>query len=161
MKKILHAEGLGTQLRRLLELLDGDLEDIYRHDGLGYRPRYTPVMKALAPGKPLTIKDIAQQSSISHSAASQTVTKMVKAGLVSQSSSGDGRERPVSLTRRGKRMIPLLKVRWQATQQAADELDEELETPLSSTLAAAISALMERSFQQRIEDAEKRIEKIA
>ena len=39
--------GLGTQLRHLLELLDGAVEEAYALAGMRYRPRYTPVMRAL------------------------------------------------------------------------------------------------------------------
>ena len=41
------ADGLGTQLRRLLELLDGDVEAVYKEHVPGYVPRYAPIMKAL------------------------------------------------------------------------------------------------------------------
>ena len=92
------ADGLGTQLRRLVQLLDGDLEQIYRRDGFGFRPRYTPVMKVLSNKNHRTIKDIASFSSISHSAASQTVSRMMADGFVEQQIGEDGRERLISLT---------------------------------------------------------------
>ncbi|MCY7306720.1 MAG: hypothetical protein LH632_11335 [Rhodoferax sp.] len=40
-------QGLGTQLRHLIELLDGDVAQAYADAGLDYRPRYTPVMRVL------------------------------------------------------------------------------------------------------------------
>lgn len=100
------ADGLGTQLRRLIELLDGDLEAVYRNDGFGYRPRYTPVMKALSDHPDRSIKDIAARSSISHSAASQTVSKMMAEGLVEQSIGADSRERLISLASKGRALLP-------------------------------------------------------
>ncbi len=145
-------DGLGTQLRRLVELLDGDLEEIYGRDGFGYRPRYTPVMKALSTGTQRTIKDIAALSSISHSAASQTISKMMSEGLVEQTIGDDGRERMIGLTANGLELLPLLKARWKATRKAADQLDSELSTPLSSVLAEAIEALTARPFADRIAD---------
>ena len=39
--------GLGTQLRHLIELLDGDVAQTYANAGLDYRPRFTPVMRVL------------------------------------------------------------------------------------------------------------------
>ncbi len=149
-------DGLGTQLRRLVELLDGDLEEIYKQDGFGYRPRYTPVMKALSSGSQRTIKDIAALSSISHSAASQTVSKMMAEGLVEQTVGDDGRERLIGLTAYGRELLPLLKARWSATQRAAAQLDGELSTPLSSVLAEAIQALSARPFAARIADQAER-----
>ncbi len=148
------ADGLGTQLRRLIEMLDGDLEAIYRRDGYGYRPRYTPVMKALSKDTLRTIKDIAALSSISHSAASQTVSRMMAEGFVEQRVGTDGRERLISLTAKGRALLPLLEARWQATQRAADQLDDELSAPLSQVLAEAIAALSERPFASRIAEHE-------
>jgi DNA-binding MarR family transcriptional regulator len=150
------ADGLGTQLRRLVELLDGHLEEVYNRDGFGYRPRYTPVMKALSTGAQRTIKDIAALSSISHSAASQTISRMMAEGLVEQSIGDDGRERLIGLTANGKELLPLLKARWNATRKAASQLDSELSTPLSSVLAEAIEALTARPFSARIADQVKK-----
>lgn len=144
------ANGLGTQLRRLIELLDGDLELIYKQDGFGYRPRYTPIVKALIAGNSRSIKDIACMSSISHSAASQTVSKMIDSGLVESGNSDDGRERLIKLTPKARALLPLLNARWTATQNAAEKLDRELSAPLSQILDEAISALTERSFSARI-----------
>ncbi len=144
------ADGLGTQLRRLLELLDGDLETLYREQHAFYVPRYTPVMKALAAGEPKTIKDIASRSSISHSAASQTIAKMVSLGLVELGVEGDRRYRTVHLSPQGRELLPWLERRWRATESAADALDQELSFPLSRLLAEAISSLETTPFKDRI-----------
>lgn len=151
------ADGLGTQLRRLVQMLDGDLEEIYKRDGLAYRPRFTPVMKALSKNSRQSIKDIAALSSISHSAASQTVSRMMADGLVEQDIGTDGRERLISLTKRGRSLLPDLKTRWDATQRAADQLDRELSAPLSGLLAEAIVALSERPFTERIAECEVQV----
>ena len=50
---------LGTALRHLLELLDGDVAAIYKEEGLEYLPRFTPIMRALASGNPMAIRDLA------------------------------------------------------------------------------------------------------
>ncbi len=146
-----NADGLGTQLRRLLEMLDGDLELLYREQHAFYAPRYTPVMKALVASEGLTIKDVAASSSISHSAASQTIAKMTKLGLVELDVEGDRRCRRVRLSAEGRALLPWLEERWLATQRAADELDQELAFPLSQLLAEAISRLAARPFRDRIE----------
>lgn len=144
------ADGLGTQLRRLLELLDGDLETLYREEHPDYVPRYTPVMKALAAGGSMTIKAIAERSSISHSAASQTISKMSKLGLVVADVEGDRRSRSIRLSQEGLNLLPWLEAHWQATQAAANELDWQLSTPLSQLLAEAIMQLEAQSFYERI-----------
>ncbi|MEL7129764.1 MAG: MarR family transcriptional regulator [Pseudomonadota bacterium] len=144
------SDGLGTQLRRLTELLDGELEALYRAEHPFYVPRFTPIMKALADGSPLSIKQIAERSSVSHSAASQTVARLKGYGLIETASDGDRRCRLVRLTDAGRDLLPWLRMKWRATTKAAHQLDAELRTPLSEVLAEAIARLEHRSFTDRI-----------
>lgn len=74
---------LGTRLRHLLELLDGDVAAVYDDLGLpGFRPRYVPVVRALVADGPSSIRDLGRAIGVTHSAASQTVAQMVKDDLV-------------------------------------------------------------------------------
>jgi DNA-binding MarR family transcriptional regulator len=150
--------GLGTQLRHLLELLDGAVEAAYAAAGLRYRPRYTPVMRALIAREPSTIGQIAEAAKITQPAATQTVALMVKEGLlVSESGPVDGRQRLIRLSPRGRVMLPRLRACWQATQMAADNLDASLQRPLSQSLDEAIAALDVDSFDSRIAKARMRL----
>lgn len=141
---------LGTLVRHLIELLDGDLEAVYAASGLTWRPRYTPVLRVLMRLGPVSIKVLAQEIGITHSAASQTVAQMVKQRLVALKPGADARERIVVLTARTRQMIPALQRQWAATNAAAAQLDAELSVPLSAVLAEAIAALNQRSFATRI-----------
>lgn len=144
-------QGLGTQLRHLIELLDGAVEASYVEAGLNYRPRYTPVMRALAANEALTIGEIAAQAGITQPAATQTVAVMVKEGLlVTSAGKQDGRQKVVRLSEAGRAMLPRLQQCWQATSEAAASLDAQLPYPLSQTLAEAIDALKTESFGERI-----------
>ncbi len=144
------ADGIGTKLRRLIELMDGDVEAMYREDDPVYSPRFTPIMKALADGSALSIKDIAAQSSVSHSAASQSISIMVAEGLVELRTNVDRRSRLVTLSKRGNAILPWLEARWTAVIRAADALDRELDYPLSEVLSQAIAALESKPFATRI-----------
>jgi DNA-binding MarR family transcriptional regulator len=141
---------LGTELRRLIELLDGDVERRYEALGLNYRPRFTPVVRALEALGPSSIKAISRHSGLSHSAASQTVAQMAKDGLLSIGESQDGRERIAGPTSQLSAMIPALHTQWQATARAAHNLDKELSGSLLGIIGEAISALHHRSFGERI-----------
>lgn len=144
---------LGTLLRHLIDLLDGDVEAAYQAAGLAWRPRYTPVLRALMRNGPQTIKAIAGNLGVSHSAVSQTVTQMVKDDLVALQPGRDARERIVSLTAKTEQMIPRLERQWAAVNLAADTLDQQLSAPLSGVVKEAIAALSEESFGQRIQAA--------
>ena len=143
--------GLGTQLRHLIELLDGAVEQSYIDAGLNYRPRYTPVMRALLNQEPLTIGDIATSAGITQPAATQTVGLMVKEGLLTVvASAHDGRQKMVWLSEAGRQMAPRIRQCWQATASAADSIDAQMPYPLSQALADAIAVLEQQSFGERI-----------
>lgn len=148
------AQGLGTQLRHLLELLDGAVQAEYAEAGLRYRPRYTPVMRALIEQRDSSICDIAKAAGITQPAVTQTVALMVQDGLVDvRAAARDARIRQVRLTRKGARLVPRLQACWAATQSAARSLDDEMASRLSATLAEAIQLLEARPFRRRISEA--------
>ena len=147
-------QGLGTQLRHLLELLDGAVEQSYLDAGLAYRPRYTPVLRALLAQQPSSIGEIAAHAGITQPAATQTVALMVKEGLlVASAGKLDARQRLISLSEAGRAMLPRLEACWKATAAAAASLDAQLPYPLSAALADAIDALEKQSFGERIRSA--------
>jgi DNA-binding MarR family transcriptional regulator len=150
---------LGTLLRHLIELLDGAVEERYVAAGFEYRPRYTPVVRALLEMRSASIRVIAQHTGLTHSAASQTVALMTKAGLVKSHAGEDGRERVVSLSTRATGMVPELQRLWASTNGAARELDGELAMPLSSLVQEAIRALEKRPFGERIEQRSRKQKK--
>jgi DNA-binding MarR family transcriptional regulator len=147
---------LGTLLRHLIELLDGDLEAVYRDAGLvDYRPRYTPVVRALLETGPGPIRDVARRVGISHSAASQTVAQMVRDELLTLEPGTDARERVVRMTPKLRRMLGRLEQQWAATSAAAARLDEELDHSLNEAVTGAIGALERKPFRKRIAEAGK------
>ena len=144
-------QGLGTQLRHLIELLDGAVAAAYEEEGIDYRPRYTPVMRALAAGTACTVGQIADAAGITQPAATQTVALMLKHGLVTTMPAPlDARQKLVALSAHGQALLPRLQRCWNATGAAAASLDADLPHPLSSTLAQAIAALEQRPFGARI-----------
>lgn len=146
---------LGTRLRHLLDLLDGDVAAVYADLGLaGFRPRYTPIARTLAQAGPSSILDLAQATGVTHSAASQTVNQMARDGLVTLvPGSADARQRIVRLTPKARRLLPLLDAEAAATTAAATALDTELSFPLSQLVDEAITALRDRPMRRRIAEA--------
>ena len=86
----------------MLELLDGDVARVYADLGLtGYRPRFSPVVRALVALGPLSIRELAGAVGVTHSAASQTAAQMARAGLLTLQPGADARQRIASLTASG------------------------------------------------------------
>ncbi len=142
---------MGTHLRHVLDLLDGDVAAVGRDLGLvDYRPRYSPVVRALVEHGPLPIGGIAEAVGVTHSAASQTVAQMSRAGLVVLQPGADARQRVVQLTPEAQALLPTIETEWAATVAAMRELDAELSVPLATLLAEVRAALERRPFRQRI-----------
>ncbi len=148
--------GLGTQLRHLIELLDGAVAENYRRESLNYRPRYTPVMRALLARSPLSVKEIAETAGMTQPAATQTISLMIREGLVvSESSLEDGRQKAIELTRHGRDLLPRLQACWEVVTTAANSLDADLPFPLSQLLDLAIETLASKPFEARIQTAKQ------
>ena len=144
---------LGTQLRHLLDLLDGAVERKYANMGLAYRARYTPVMRCLIAKEPQSLGEVARCAGITQPGATQTVSLMIENDLIETATSLDARQKLLRLTAAGRAMAGELQTAWAATAQAAESLDRELPMPISEILAAAITALEANSFDERIRDA--------
>ncbi|SFE30643.1 DNA-binding transcriptional regulator, MarR family [Actinacidiphila alni] len=143
---------LGTRLRHLLELLDGDLASLYPALGLpdGFRPRFTPVVRTLAASGALSIRDLAVRLGVTHSAASQTVARMTAQGLVELAPGADARQRIVRLTPAARELLPALDTEWAAARAAAHALETELPYPLGRLVDEALAALRRRPMRERI-----------
>ena len=151
----LAAVGLGTLLRHLLDLLDGDVQRVYDELGLDYRPRYTPVVAALLDLGPSSIQDIAKAAHITHSAASQTVAQMAAKGLVHIKPGYDLRRRVVHVGKKLEPMLPTLRRQWAVAATAAAALDAELPTGLAQVVKTAIEALEREPFRARMRTASR------
>lgn len=145
-------ENLGTRLRHLLELLDGGVTETYRDLGLpGFRPRYTPAIRALHEHGPMPVRDLARRLGVTHSAASQTAAQLAKDGLVAASpGTDDARQRVFRLTAEGEATLPVIAAELRATTAAVHRLDAELPCPLATVVDAALAALTATPMPARI-----------
>jgi DNA-binding MarR family transcriptional regulator len=145
--------GLGTLLRHVLDEMDGDIATVLSDLGMpGYRPRFSPVVRALVTLGPVPISDLARAIGVTHSAASQTVAQMASRGFVELRPGEDARQRVVRLTAKARALLPKIDAEWAATASAAAEMDAELPFPLAELVPAIAEALERRSFRQRMLD---------
>lgn len=146
-------EMLGTRLRHLLDVLDGDVAAAYPALGLadGFRPRFTPVVRALAADGPASIRDLARTLGVTHSAASQTVAQMARQDLVvTEAGADDARVRIVRLTPKAEALLPALEREWAATVTAVRAFEAELPYPLGRLVEEALAALERTPLRDRI-----------
>ncbi len=144
----------GVLLRRLVEHLDGAVEQLYVDAGLDYRPRYTPVVRALLNDGPATLRALSNRTGVTHSAVSQTVAQMAARGWVSlEAGTTDARERIVDLTPFAHERLPILERCWAATDAASESLDRDIGQPLADVLVQALEALKRRPLSARLAEA--------
>ncbi|QSB17349.1 winged helix DNA-binding protein [Natronosporangium hydrolyticum] len=131
--------------------MNDDIARLYADRGVvGVRPRFSMALIRLHHLGPMTIRALAHEVDVSHSAMSQTITVMRREGLVSAGAGDDARTRLVSLTALGRELVPLLEAEWRATESALAELDAQVPYPLARVVADLAEALAHRSFYDRV-----------
>lgn len=147
--------GLGELLRHVGELVDQGAQAHYRSLDLSYRPRYTPVLRAISAGAE-TVTDIAARTHLTQGAVSQTIALMAADGIVARHSLDDGRKSGIHLARQGKDLLKMLEPHWRVTFAAIDTLEKEIGHPLLRVLEDAARALERQDFAARLEAARSR-----
>ncbi|NJC23707.1 DNA-binding MarR family transcriptional regulator [Arthrobacter pigmenti] len=131
--------------------MDNDIAAVYSARGVtGVRPRYSMALIRLHHLGPMTVRALAGEVGVTHSAMSQTVTEMKREGLISSAPGADARTREVSLTSKGEDLVPFLEAEWRATEAAFDDLDSELPYSFQQVVKDMADALQRRSFRERI-----------
>jgi DNA-binding MarR family transcriptional regulator len=147
-------ESLWRSVRELMERVDDDIARVYESwpDTVGVRPSWVLEILRLDARGPMTIRQLAGSVGRTHSAASQKVAAMAKAGLVETTPGTDARTRRVQLTDRAREVVPRMRAEWLATEKALAELEAETPYPLSRAVADLNAALDRKSFFDRLDD---------
>lgn len=142
-----------SHLKPLMDLLrhmDDDIAGVYAERGVTVRTRFSIVLIRLWHEGPLTVRDLAREIDVTHSAMSQTIGALRRRGMVATAPGTDARTRTVSLTDRGRETVPFLEAEWRATEASMAELEAELPYPLHRVVSDIEAALRRRSFRDRI-----------
>ena len=147
---------LPSRWRPLFQVL-GELDDgiaaAYAELGIeGVRPRFSMALMFLDSEGPMTIRRLADECGVTHSAMSLSVTQMGSADLVASTRGPDARCRLVSLTAAGRAVVPALRAEWAATEAALADLEDELPYPPSRVADDLRAALDRRPFAARVLD---------
>ena len=136
----------------VLGSFDAGIGSVYAELGVvGVKPRFSMALMFLDLAGPMTIRRLATECGVSHSAMSQSVSGMRETGLVeSRPGTADARSRVVELTERGRGVVPLLRAEWDATEAAIAALEEELPYPPSQIAVDLAEALHRRPFADRL-----------
>ncbi len=137
----------GSRLKRLGSMFLADVNRIYRSYNIRFDASWFPVFYILAAEGEVSIRFLAEQLHISHSAASQMVSALHAKGLVrSTVSAADARHKVVQFTAKGEKLLHKVQPVWEAIRQAMEELTAA-NTP-AHQLPDALTSL-EQSLQQQ------------
>lgn len=136
------------KLRRLIAMLDGDVQALYDNMDVPFRPRFYPLVQLLLRDGQASVGELAAATGVTQPAATQTISEMKRQGLLAEVPGPDKRARLLRLTRAGKALAKRLEPVWAATHEAARRLN--VEVPLEEVIDAALQGLERRPFRERI-----------
>lgn len=136
---------LGSRLRRLSENFLSEVNRAYQNEGIDFDASWFPVFYILSQNEALSIKELSEQTEVSHPAASQLITNLKSRNLVATATcADDGRRQLVQLTDSGRALLAQILPVWGAILAAMAELTEE--QPGCEALLPAIGSL-EKAFK--------------
>ena len=131
---------LGSRLRRLSENFLAEINRAYQNEGIDFDASWFPVFYLLSKNEALSIKELSEQTEVSHPAASQLITNLKNRGLVtSVTCADDGRRQLVQLTDNGRALLAQIMPVWDAILLAIDEI--LVDEPACRQLLTSINAL--------------------
>lgn len=131
--------------------IEETISELYRVEGVeGVRTRFSMAVIGLADHGPMTIRDLAKFTRVTHGAMSQSVRAMKTAGMVETKTGEDARNVVVDLSGRGWEAIAFLKAEWAATEAMLAELDAELPYPLTRIMEDVRGRLDQEPLRERL-----------
>ncbi|MET1075166.1 MAG: MarR family transcriptional regulator [Umezawaea sp.] len=138
-------------LRLLQVAMEADIVRLYAEAGIeGLKPSFVMELIRLHLRGPMTITELAESVERTHSAMSQKVAAMRKAGFVRTTAGVDARSKEVVLTDKAEGIVGRLAAEWRATEAAMAEIESEIPYPLSRVVGDIEEALRRKSFHDRI-----------
>ena len=136
---------LGSRLRRLSESFLAEINRAYQNEGIDFDASWFPAFYLLSKNDSLSIKELSEQTEVSHPAASQLISNLKNKNLVTSATcTDDGRRQLVQLTESGKELLAKILPIWDAILLAMDDLI--INEPVCRELLPSISAL-EKAFK--------------
>lgn len=135
----------GSRLRRMSETFLAEINRIYQNEGIEFDASWFPVFYLLSKNDSLSIKELSEQTEVSHPAASQLITNLKNRNLVETTvCADDGRRQLVKFTDKGRELLTQILPVWDAISSSMTELAES--DAAIKEILPAISA-MENTFR--------------
>jgi DNA-binding MarR family transcriptional regulator len=116
---------LGSRMRRFSDYLSSEIKAVYKAKGLDFNPRHFPVVSLICAHATdlLSIRELAEETGLTHSSISQTVTKLEAIGLCSRET--DPRDERAIIVRPTPKAIDLVEIElkpiWESIKLVTNE----------------------------------------
>jgi DNA-binding MarR family transcriptional regulator/GNAT superfamily N-acetyltransferase len=151
--KELEELAFGTRLKQFSERLNQDSARVYQELNIDFEPRWFTFFYLLYKKAPLSITEIASQLGITQPAVTQLADLLIKNGLIETvKNNGDTRKRILTLSAKGKILIPVLQPIWDGFNEATKDLFSSIGFDVILVLNRLERALDEKNMFARITD---------
>ncbi len=155
--KQLEELAFGTRLKLLTERLIQDGIRIYRYLNIDFEPRWFAIFYLLNNRSPLSVTEIAAELEITQPAVTQLANLLIKKGYFSHvKDKTDTRRRMLTLSKKGRELIPVLEPVWQSFKDSTKELFDSAGYDVLLVLTKLENALDEKDMFTRITEDIKR-----
>jgi len=140
---------LSTRLQRLSELFRKDGVLIYKSFGIGFEPKWFPVVFALHQKEVLSVVEIANEIGYTHPSTISLLKELEKKGMIeSKKDKLDERKRLISLTSKGADLVNEIQPVWELMTGILGEISDN-ENNLLKAIDEAEAKIANQSFYQR------------
>jgi len=142
---------LGSRLKRLSDQIMRDGTKIYKDSDIDFEPRWFPVFYTLSKEAPRGVTEISIDLGTSHAAVSQVVRELLKKGLlVAVKDQLDGRRKLLSLSEKGKNLLPQMQELWNDIAVATHQLITQHQTNIIDSIREVERSFADNSLYQRV-----------
>ncbi len=144
----------GSRLKRLGDTFINDINKVYKDHKIGFDASWFPVFYILSQKKEVSIKEIADDLKVSHSAISQLTSSLQQKGFIkSVVSKKDARNKAITFTAKGEKLLQKIRPVWIALEKAMNELVEESASSkkILKALTAVETGLHTKDLFERID----------
>ncbi len=151
--KDLGAFAFASRLKRLSDRLKAEVLQIYQEQGIDFNDSWFLVGYMLSRHESMTVTDMALALCISPPAISQISADMVKGDIINiETGETDRRQRILSLTPKGKKMVRALEPLWDAVTKCTEELFDEAGCNILEAITALEKELDKKDMIARLRE---------
>jgi len=144
--------GFGTRLKILSDRIMNEAGKAYEQSGIYFEARWFTTFYLISKSKdPVTISEIANKLNMSHPAIIKITNALLKKDFICSShGDADKRKRFLTISQKGKEILPKLNPLWKAFSTASKELFTDSGIDMLSVISKFEKALNKRSLTERV-----------